>query len=449
MHNNSSIHAAAALWSKPWFINLLRFLAALLVVAVALGIFLNALGGVPDQTDFTQFHSAIVSYRQGHSLYQAFVYILQLQQVVFIGSVAGDKVSANLNPPVVSFLFYPLGWLNLRDAYYVFCYSQLALALIALRSLLRHYGYKHPALFPAAVILLIAYFPTLSNLMIGQLGLLLFAVLAMAVTAIDNARWRTAGIWLGLALLLKLFVGLVFIWLALTRRWLTLAWGALVYALGMMAALLVFGVQNHLDWLKAIARYDAGALSWNASLQGVFERYLGASTSVYSLFHLPWLCFGLRSLAIVLAALALIWLARQRHGFTLGLCCSLPLMLLLAPLGWIYYFPVLLICALLLWRESAALANPAPLRCGIAGAVLLTGNPQLLSAGDFYTPSLWKSYDKGGYSVMVDGVQQTIRYGVYKWYEIPELYTLGLLVFAILPVWLAYRLKERSAQTGA
>lgn len=441
--------SSIALWSRPWFTPFLWTAATLMLAATTAGVFLNALGGVPDQTDFTQFHSAIVSYRQGHSLYQAFVYILQLQQVVFIGSVASDKVSANLNPPVVSFLFYPLGWLGLRDAYYVFCYSQLALALIALRSLLRHYAPVHPALLPAGIILLLAYFPTFSNLLIGQLGLFLFALLVMAVIAIDKKCWRTAGIWLGLALLLKLFVGLVFVWLALTRRWLCLFWGALVYALGMMAALLVFGVQNHLDWLKAIARYDAGALSWNAALQGVFERYLGASTSVYSLFHLPWLCFALRSLAIVLAALALIWLARQRHGFTPGLCCSLPLMLLLAPLGWIYYFPVLLICALLLWRESAALANPSPLRWGIAGAVLLTGNPQLLSAGDFYTPSLWKSYDKGGYSVMVDGVQQTIRYGVYKWYEIPELYTLGLLVFAILPVWLAYKLRDKSAQTGA
>lgn len=432
---------ALPLWSRGWFVALVRLAAGIGVLTIVIGTLLNAWGGVPDQTDFLQFRASAMAAGDGGRLYQFFIYIAQLGQIVLAGAAVPDKLSQNLNPPVVTLLFLPLNMVSLRTAYYITCLAQFALALFVFWTFLGRCFGRHALLRPAATLALAFYFPVMANMLLGQLGLLLFCLIALAWLALDQGRDRIAGCWLGLALLLKLFTGLLFVWLALTGRWKTLAWGVGIYLAGMALALLIFGTHNHLDWLRAIAAHGAGAMTWNASLQGVFERYLGAG-DVVSHFSLPWLVLALRALAWGLAAFALVWLSCQPGSFTAGFALSLPLMLLLAPLGWIYYFPLLLLSAALLWRET----NSTRIKTGLALALLLSGAPQLLGGGDFYTPSFWKAYDKGGYITTVNGQEQTVLYGTYYWFELPELYTIALLAFALVAL-ACYR--SRSTQTGA
>lgn len=435
----------SSLWSRRWFINLLRLAAVVMVLATLGGTFVNALGGLPERTDFLQFYASALAYRQQHGMYNLFIYLMQMQQIFIMPDatqMAG--VSQNLNPPAVSLLLIPLTHLDLRIAYYIFCFAQFALALgVFWKFIGRTFGH-HPILRPAAILALASYFPVLATLLIGQLGLLLLVLLLMGWMALEDGKLRTAGIWLGLALLLKVFVGLVFVWLALTRQWLVLFWGALVFTLGMLGALLLFGADNHFAWLQAIKLFTAEALSWNASLEGVYARYLGAG-NVVSHYNVPLVVLGLRVLSWVGAAAALIWLARQPQPQiqAIGFAMTLPLMLLLAPLGWIYYFPLLLVSAALLWRTT----DSKRAKGGITFALILGGLPQLLSGGDFYTPVLWKGYDKGGYIATVNGVEEKVLYGAFYWFEVPEVYTLALILFVLLSLRIAYSL--RSAHTGA
>jgi len=434
-----------SLWSRNWFIKLLSAAAIIMVLATLGGTFANALGGLPERTDFLQFYASALAYKQQQGMYNLFIYLMQMQQIFIMPDatqMAG--MSQNLNPPVVSLLFIPLTHLDLRIAYYLFCFVQFGLALgVFWKFIGRTFGH-HPILRPAATLALAAYFPVLANLLIGQLGLLLLVLLLMGWMALEDGKLRTAGIWLGLALLLKVFVGLVFVWLALTRQWLVLFWGALIFALGMLGALLLFGADNHFGWLEAIKLFTAEALSWNASLEGVYARYLG-SGHVVSYYNMPVVVLGLRIASWVSAAAALIWLARQPQPQiqAIGFAMILPLMLLLAPLGWIYYFPLLLVTAALLWRAAQTKRQKA----GITFALVLSGLPQLLSGGDFYAPVLWKGYDKGGYIATVNGVEEKVLYGAFYWFEVPEIYTLALILFVLLSLRIAYSL--RSAHTGA
>lgn len=443
------------LWSRFWFLTLLRLSAGLMLVLLAVGVGLNALGNVPDHADFLLFYASAKSWLRGEGLYQLFFYIQPANTIVFAPGVVGDRLDANLNPPIVTLLFLPLAQLDIRTAYYVFNFVQVTVALwLFLFFIKRTFG-SHPALMPAATLALAAFFPVLANLMLGQVGLLVFSLMMAAWLALDRDLPRRAGLFLGAALLMKLFVGLVFIWLALTRRWLVLLWAAMVYIVGSAASLLYFGVQNHLDWVRVIARHKAGSLSWNASLEGVLGRYFGASDGVISYFNWPLFCFGLRVVAWILSAWALIWLSRQVRAlgevrvFRLGFALTLPLMLLLAPLGWIYYFPLLLLAAALLWRENQSLGRPRWVQAGILAALVLAGSPQLISGSDFYTPSLWKHYDLGGYETKVDGVIQTVHFGIYDWFEIPELFTLALVLLSALAVRIALRQKREGVAPAA
>lgn len=431
--------APSSLWSRPWFIGLLRLASFTMVLAVVIGTLLNALGGLAEGVDFLQFYASARSCMvEGGSLYQPFLYIQKLQAFAFLGQQLPGHVSENLNPPVVNLLFLPFAPLGLRSAYYLFVLPQFFLALFVWRRFITHSFGAHPALKPAATLAFAGFFPVMAGMMIGQVGLLLFTFLLLSWMALENGREKQAALWLGLALLLKLFTGLLFVWLALTRRWRVLLGASALYVAGMAAALALFGLEEHKAWLQAVKAMPFVAMTWNASLQGVLYRYLGGGP-VEAIYNMPILSCLIRSTAIVLAAALLLWLARRPHNFATGFALCLPLMLLLAPLGWIYYFPVLLLAACLLWRETTRTAH----RVWLALSLGLCGLPQLPSGQDFYTPTLWRGYDKGGYSTVVDGHTEIVHYGVYYWIDLPELFTLGLLVLILTGFAIARRAPVR------
>lgn len=417
------------LWSQRWFIALLWTAALLMMLALVIGTLLNALGGVPAHADFLSFYASSLTAAGSGRLYEYYVYVAQMHQIVPVGQFAPTRLSANLNPPVVCLLFLPLRLVSLQTAYYLFCFTQLALAYGVFIHFIRRLFGPHPALRPAALFVLGGYFPVMANMQLGQLGLLLFVFMLLGTLALRDGREIPAGLWLGLAVTLKVFVGVVFIWLALKRRYKVCGIGTAVFLLANLLALGVFGINNHIDWLHNTASLHSDAMSWNASLQGVLARYLGAGT-VVSWFNLPLLVFALRALAISASAAVLIWMGRHAR-FETGYALTLPLMLFIAPLGWMYYFPVLLISGALLWQQT----SNAKLRGTLVAALALSGIPQLISMADFYTPSFWKAYDKGGLAVTgSDGHVETTYYGVYHWFELPEIYTLALLLLIALPV---------------
>ena len=425
------LQLAERVWFKPFI-----WTASLLMLAtLSVGTYLNALNGVEALADFTLFYGSALSYLKGGSLYQQFLYTPLIGNPVFLGSPLhpdGLKLMSNLNPPVVSFLFIPFAWLDMRSAYYLFCAGQFAFAFYALSRLLP----RHPLAKPVLLLSLSAFFPILANMLLGQVGLLLLALVALSWLALSRAQYRQAGLWLGLALLLKLFVGLLLIWLLLKRQLATLAWATLVFTLGTLAALLVFGFDDHLAWLQVVATYKAGALSWNASLEGLMSRYLGGG-ALLTYIDWPLLRLALRVISWSGAAAALIWLSRYadlRHGFAF----CLPMMLYLAPLGWLYYFPLLLLAVLLLWPKVNGWA---------IASLICAAIPQLLASGDFFHPQLWKPYYRD-VSLIATGPVPEMSYGsVYHWFVLPEVFTLALLFMAIAVMREAYH--SRSTQTGA
>ena len=424
------------LWHRPWFVNFLRTTALMMTGLLLLGFTLNAIAGLPQESDFVAFRASALAAASGERLYQMYVFIYELQQIVPLGAIMTDQLSHNLNPPIFTFLMLPLNTLSLSGAFLAFGLLQFFLALLVFWKLSGHIAGRSAFIRPAVTLLLAGFFPVMANLLIGQVGLLLFVFFGMGWLALDRKDNYQAGLWLGLALLLKIFSGLLFIWLALTGRWKAFFTGAAVYASGMLLALAVFGTGNHLDWLQTLLAHKTGASTWNASLEGMYVRYLGAG-HVASYYNVPLLVLALRITSWSLAAAALIWTARQKthqkNSFNCGFALSLALMLLLSPLGWIYYFPILFIALLLLWRETQTQGQ----RLTLVLAGLMSGIPQLIANADFYWPALWRSYTQTG--------PQTTD--TYYWFQIPELHTLALLLFAILPVWIVY--SRRSAHTGA
>lgn len=424
-------------------------LAALVMFGIcAFGIYINASLGVPEGIDFLTLIAAPKSDMAGGGLYRPFSYVPGVEELIYETDESAFP-NKNLNPPIVSALLYPLAFLDLRPAYYILCSVQLILMVLVLWRLLRRITPPGNLPFWLALLLTSAYFPVTANMLLGQIGLLPFITLGLFWLALENGRTRQAGAWLGLALALKLFVGLIFLWLVLQRRWRLLLWGGLSWAAFMLAGLLLFGVENHRDWLHALTRMDWGTQSWNASLSGFTSRYFAADQ--------VWARWAVHSAGLAGSAAALLWLSRQTRRLgaartlNLGLALTLPLLLLLTPLGWLYYFPLLFLSAVILWRESAVLTKPGCLRGGLVLAVMLSAVPQVMSAASQESPSLWREFKSDlTYTTTGNGGLTSYYAHSFSWFVLPDIYTLALLLLAGVSLALAAALvqTEKSAQIG-
>src|SRR5262245_54437733 len=218
-----------------------------------------------------------------------------------------------------------------------------------------------------------------ASLRFGQVTLLLLPVMTLAWLADREGKRTAAGGWLGALIYLKPFVGVYALYMLWRREWRTLRSMMVVYAL--LAAIgLMAGLQVTLSWidtLRTIGEKTSHVVnaSWPALVARVFNRDLSQPEPAYRpIFVAPalatWLSFGgVAAIAVVSAVAVRQSKDRDAHWAILAVA-----MLLISPLGWMYYIPLLIpafaavvpsarhifsIClaAAILWVPSSVLAR--------------------------------------------------------------------------------------------
>ena len=169
--------------------------------------------------------------------------------------------------------------------------------------------------------LALAWPATVNGLQTANITMLVAVFVGLAWHARRHTR---VGLWLGLAVAVKLFAWPVLVWLAATRRW---------RALGVAAAVQIFALLMTLPYISIVdfVRYEQQA-------NRVFS---DEAVTPYALL-LGWDVPGARVVAVVGGLCLLAWGRRD-----LGWCIVAAL--LLSPIVWLHYFDLLLI-PLALWR---------------------------------------------------------------------------------------------------
>lgn len=311
--------------------------------------------------DFTSFYLTIYTVWHGNDPYHG---VLTNHHISL-----DPMISPNLNPPITLLLFTPFQWLPYPLAYLIFTAITLILGLIAANTSIQYF-LESPNDSKTRLLAMLTYFasfPVLLNMLTGQFGAILFFLIMLGYHGYrQNRPLLTVGAW-GLAISMKFFAGLLIIFCMQQRRFrLTVTIVMATIIISMLPAL-IFGAPLYLQYLKlmqSIYWYDA---SWNASFLGFLSKSAGFFPELKeapALIKKIWFLFSI---------IAIVWYGtsqslKNKESVSFAIC--LVLMIALSPLGWVYYFSILMPALLLSYQLS--LNKPLKERVWLGCLIMLT-----------------------------------------------------------------------------
>jgi glycosyl transferase family 87 len=295
---------------SPWS----RFLAAVsaALILFVLGAFYVSIGRAPT-SDFMTFRAAGAALLRGGDIY----------------AVIPPQDAPNLNPPFAALLFVPLAAVSISAALAI--WASCIVACLAGAAAVISRTLRQPFTVVASVAAVLH--PTLVAVAIGQMGIPLLLILTVAWAAHRRQVARLTGLAIGLAVALKIFVAVLLVSLCIRREWRALAWAVVAAGVAVAVGAMVVGLDAYRGWFLALGAPHDIAFPLNGSLLGLIHR----SVADPGFANVIWLG---AAMALGVVVVALLWRVRDDPDRSWGI--ALAAALLLSPLGWIYYFPILI-----------------------------------------------------------------------------------------------------------
>lgn len=325
----------------------------------------------PQSTDFYKFYLSGTRLQAEQSMYWLAPLVPEQQQPPQRQQTTIDRLTLsapdtglhpNLNPPIFAIIALPVSLLSYEVAWWAWSCASIFCAIFSLKiifnTLKPDLSIAQP-LFTWSCLAFFSYYPFFANFIFGQVATFLLLLLTLSWRAMRQGNLLTSGVWLGLAASFKPFFGL-FLIAFIAGRIPRAAYGLLLTTAGCTAASwLALGSDIFHEYWLITQEITWTATNWNASLTGFFTRLFGGSENT------PWIQSRPVGLVFIFSStiffLVLLWrsiriLALNDHPQQSNLSDTIfllvpPTMLLLSPLGWLYYFPLLTIGALILWHR--------------------------------------------------------------------------------------------------
>lgn len=329
--------------------NILKLYIYSVTVLITYCLIFYYIGTEQANVDFSSFYASSLALLEYANPYQ----------VLSVSFLAHSKgLAVNLNPPFFILLFSPLTFFSYTQAALIFCIGSLLLGIIG--ALICFYYCVTPEYFRNKsgwfVLIYLSTYATLINTHINQIGgVLLFFIMYGYCLFLQKKEYK-AGIFWGIAIAIKLFPALLFIF-ALSKKRYTLcfvmlstcsfAWFIVVPFRGVEVYHFYFKTLNSLSWYGN---------SWNASILGFLYRLLvdTKTQANLSLTNILYLIISVGLLGWYSCKLIKLK-ANDDHkafGFTLIM------MVIMSPLGWNYYFGLLILPLLIVFQALIQQEHP-------------------------------------------------------------------------------------------
>jgi hypothetical protein len=269
-------------------------------------------------------------------------------------------VPVNAHPPTSVLLVFPLAWLGYSDAFLAWALLSLFAFALSCWMVGRELGIRLSlwCVIPSTALLLVCY-PFRLHLEQGQLAIVLLGLIVGAWVADRHGRPVLAGALLATATAVKLFPGFLFVFFLARKRWRALAGGAATLIVLAVVTTAVLGGDIFAVYVREIlAGVGDFRSGWgNVSLPGVWFKLFDPVTDrmrVEPLWRDPALArAGSLACGVIVTALVT-WFAlraksRSEEDHAFGL--TIVAMVLVSPLTWEHYLPLLLFPLALAWVD--------------------------------------------------------------------------------------------------
>ena len=266
---------------------------------------------------------------------------------------AGNSIygATNAHPPFMAFMFAPLTLLPYRSAFLLWSLLSLGFYIFSLWCVVRTLRieialYWMPLLLGTAL----CWYPFLAHIALGQVSLLLLVCLIGGWGSLRRGQDWLAGGLFGFATAMKLFPGLVVLYLLLRKRWKALSAMALMTFFCSLLPLLAISPQDFALYFLEVAPRNAARCAVfpvNSSLTGAFSKLFSEGAWIQPLVDAPWLAHLLIGVSSLLVLVGLCWqlwrLPPTQRGDDFAFAYVCVAMILLSPISWQHVFPLLLL----------------------------------------------------------------------------------------------------------
>jgi hypothetical protein len=191
-----------------------------------------------DLNDFGTFYSSVVAYLNGRDMYD-----IPTGTLARLTGMEG-KEFRNMNPPHFHLFMLPLALFPRGIALGVWSLASMLALGMSLRVIIRELGFSlTPWRWRWGITALLGFSGTAGVLATGQLSFLLLLPLTLAWIEARRDRWTRMGMYLGVAMSIKIFLLIFVPYLMLQRKFQAVLIATGVSAVCFLAGVLIFGVE--------------------------------------------------------------------------------------------------------------------------------------------------------------------------------------------------------------
>ena len=302
-------------------------------------------------SDFVQDYFAASSVIKGSSIYGEDIRNLENEML-------GFKGLSNFHPPFNALLFLPFTIITYKKAFIIFGMISLILLLLINQLVVRGLELNKEWCLNLTCFTL-CWYPFICCLGNGQSSMIIAACLIGGWFCLRLKKEYIAGFLFEIATLMKLFPGLVLLYLLILKQWRTFFATVSFIVVGLIVTTIIVGLDDVRTYAIIMVARDIDVFLGyvlNHSIGGIVAKLFGKQMGWFSpLVEIPHIASVLTMLlsigVLVYTILKLREMAAEKELSDYAFGLTLVTMLLLSPITWSHIFPVLILPIGLLLRE--------------------------------------------------------------------------------------------------
>lgn len=372
-----------------WFLLVVWWVIIFLIYAES---FLDQLAA-PLGSDFYKFYLSAKRLLAGESAYW-----VKDAVVGGAGSLLNEahaELHPNLNPPFFNVLMVPLVALDYGIAFSLWSVFSMLCGAVGVSLVLKNRWVGTPPVVVTflAQLVFFSYYPSFCNFNYGQLAFFIFFILALALNFCNAGNKTAGGILIGLTASIKLFCGFFILMLFFAKSWRAFFASALTVVVFALIGAALGGVESYLQYFAMLKTIDWYGVNWNASYTGFFYKILSSEYGFgWEAARGLWVQAA-NMLTVLIAAYFSFQMASEveKNQFNGFFALAVPLMLIISPLGWSYYFPLLFLVFPKLLEEVRCRGRGLPVMVFVLGASITLPRIELIGFEGLWAEG-WRMY---------------------------------------------------------